>query len=154
MRLFDYMDKKLIFLDLHAHSKEEALAEIVKRMKENNAIKNESDLLQEINNRETQGSTSLGNGVAIPHARLKSLDKIVVGMARLSAGIDFGIKDHEPVSLIFILITPTDIAGEYLKVLAKLSKFLKDKKLRKKLLAADSVLTAWELFESIEHQDI
>ncbi|TFG80167.1 MAG: PTS sugar transporter subunit IIA, partial [Chrysiogenales bacterium] len=125
MRLFDYMDKKLIFLDLHAHSKKEALAEIVKRMKENNAIKNESDLLQEINNRETQGSTSLGNGVAIPHARLKSLDKIVVAMARLSAGIDFGIEDHEPVSLIFILITPTDRAGEYLKVLAKLSKFLK-----------------------------
>lgn len=154
MRLFDYMDKKLIFLDLHAHSKEEALAEIVKRMKENNAIKNESDLLQEINNRETQGSTSLGNGVAIPHARLKSLDKIVVAMARLSAGIDFGIEDHEPVSLIFILITPTDRAGEYLKVLAKLSKFLKEKKLLKRLLAADSVPAAWELFESIEHQDI
>ncbi len=154
MRLFDYMDKKLIFLDLHAHSKKEALAEIVKRMKENNAIKNESDLLQEINNRETQGSTSLGNGVAIPHARLKSLDKIVVAMARLSAGIDFGIEDHEPVSLIFILITPTDRAGEYLKVLAKLSKFLKERELLKKLFATDTIQATWQLFESVDNQEI
>ena len=154
MRLVDYMDKKLIFLDLHVHSKEEALAEIVKRMKENKAIKNESDLLEELNNRETQGGTSLGNGVAIPHARLKSLDKIVVAMARLSAGIDFGVDGHEPVRLIFILITPTDRAGEYLKVLAKLSKFLKEKKLLKQLFATDSIQATWELFESIEHQDI
>ncbi|MCJ7525769.1 MAG: PTS sugar transporter subunit IIA, partial [Candidatus Aminicenantes bacterium] len=154
MRLFDYMDKKLIFLDLHAHSKEEALAEIVKRMKENNAIKNESDLLQEINNRETQGGTSLGNGVAIPHARLKSLDKIVVAMARLSAGIDFGIEDHEPVSLIFILITPTDRAGEYLKVLAKLSKFLKERELLKQLFATDTIQATWQLFESVDNQEI
>jgi len=154
MRLVDYMDKKLIFLDLQAHSKEEAITEIVKRMKENKAIKNESDLLEEINNRETQGGTSLGNGVAIPHARLKSLDKIVVAMARLSAGIDFGVDDHAPVRLIFILITPTDRAGEYLKVLAKLSKFLKEKKLLKQLFATNSIQATWELFESIEHQDI
>jgi PTS system nitrogen regulatory IIA component len=154
MRLLDYMDKKLIFLDVHAHSKEEALAVIVKRMKENRAIKNESDLLEELNNRETQGGTSLGNGVAIPHARLKSLDKIVVAMARLSTGIDFGVDGHEPVRLVFILITPTDRAGEYLRVLAKLSKFLKERKLLKQLFATDTIQATWELFESVENQDI
>ncbi len=90
-----------------------------------------SDLLKEINNRETQGGTSLGNGVAIPHARLKSLDKIVVAMARLKVGVDFDEGDREPVRLIFIVITPIDQAGEYLKVLAKLSKFLREKKLLK-----------------------
>jgi PTS system nitrogen regulatory IIA component len=154
MRLLDYMDKKLIFLDIHAHSKEEALAEILKLMKVNNAVKNESDLLEELNNRETQGVTSLGNGVAIPHARLKSLDKIIIAMTRLSAGIDFGVDGHEPVRLIFILITPTDRAGEYLKVLAKLSKFLKEKKLLKQLFTTGTVQATWELFESVENQDI
>jgi PTS system nitrogen regulatory IIA component len=154
MRLVDYMDKKLILLDLQAHSKEDAIAAIVKRMKENKAIKDESELLEEIYNRETQGGTSLGNGVAIPHARLRSLDKIVVAMAKLTSGVNFSEEDREPVRLIFILITPTGKAGEYLKVLARLSKFLKEKKLLKKLLAVDSVSAAWELFESIEHQDI
>jgi PTS system nitrogen regulatory IIA component len=154
MRLLDYMDKKLIFLDLPAHSKEEVIAEIVRRMKENKAIKSESDLLKELNNRETQGGTSLGNGIAIPHARLKSLDKIIVAMARLSAGIHFDAGDNEPVRLVFILITPTDRAGEYLKVLAKLSKFLKEKKLLGQLLQTDSIQATWELFDSVEHQDI
>jgi PTS system nitrogen regulatory IIA component len=154
MRLIDYMDKKLIFLDLPAHSKEDAIAAIVRRMKENKAIKDESELLEEIYNRETQGGTSLGNGVAIPHARLRSLDKIVVAMAKLTSGVNFSEEDHEPVRLIFILITPTGKAGEYLKVLARLSKFLKEKKLLKRLFAVDSVSAAWELFESIEHQDI
>ncbi|TFG78802.1 MAG: hypothetical protein E4H23_07095 [Chrysiogenales bacterium] len=75
-------------------------------------------------------------------------------MARLSAGIDFGIEDHEPVSLIFILITPTDRAGEYLKVLAKLSKFLKERELLKKLFATDTIQATWQLFESVDNQEI
>ena len=148
------MDKKLIFLDLPAQTKNEALAEIVKRMKEHQAVRHEGDLLEELNNREDQGGTSLGNGVAIPHARLKSLDKIVVAVARLEKGIEFCADDREPVRLIFILVTPTDRAGEYLKVLAKLSKFLKDKKLLKQLFAVDSVEAVWELFASVQNQEI
>jgi len=154
MRLLDYMDRELIFLDLQARSKDGAIAEIVRRMKVNKAIDSESDLLEEINNRETQGGTSLGNGVAIPHARLKSLDRIVVALGRLSVGIDFGVAGHKPVRLIFILVTPIEKAGEYLKVLAKLSKFLKEQELLQKLFETDSIEAIWELFESIEHQDI
>ncbi len=154
MRLVDYMDKELFFFNLQANSKEEAITDIVKRMKENQAINDESYLLEEIFNRESRGGTSLGNGVAIPHARLKSLDKIVIAMARLSTGINFCAEDRQPVKIIFILITPMDKLGEYLKVLAGLSKLMKDKKLLKSLFAADSIQTAWELFESLESQDI
>jgi PTS system nitrogen regulatory IIA component len=154
MRLIDYMDKKWIFLDLVAHSKSEAIAAMVGQMKESKAISDEAELLEEINNREIQGGTSLGNGIAIPHARLKSLDRIVVAVARLAEAVDFCNDDCQPVRLVFILITPSHKAGEYLKVLAKLAKFLKEKSLRDKLLAAGSVQATWELFESIEHQDI
>jgi len=154
MRLIDYMDKELFFLDLPAHSKEEAITQIVKCMKEKQAIQDESYLLEEIFNRESRGGTSLGNGVAIPHARLKSLDKIVIAMARLSTGISFCAEDRQPVRIVFIVITPMEKLGEYLKVLAGLAKFMKDKKLLKGLFAADSTQTAWELFESQESQDI
>jgi mannitol/fructose-specific phosphotransferase system IIA component (Ntr-type) len=75
-------------------------------------------------------------------------------MARLSTGINFCAEDRQPVRIIFILITPMDKLGEYLKVLAGLSKFMKDKKLLKSLFAADSIQTAWELFESLESQDM
>ena len=154
MKLLDYMERKLIFLDVAVRTKEEAIAEIVRRMKESRAIKDEAELLGALNNRETQGSTSLGNGIAIPHARLDSQDRIVVAMARLTAGVNFHEGDPEPVRLIFILVTPADQAGEYLKVLAKLSKSLRNKKLLNKLLEADSVIAAWELFEAIEHQKV
>lgn len=153
MSLLDAMDKNLIFLDVAAPSKEATLAEIVRRMKANRAIEDEAELLGELNNRETQGTTSLGNGVAIPHARLDSLDRIVVAMARLAAGVSFGEGESEPVRLVFILAAPSDRAGEYLKILAELAKLLRGKKLLKKLLAADSAPAAWELLESSVHLD-
>ncbi len=153
MRLADYMDEKLIFLDLQAHSKEEAITETVRRMKESRAIQDESCLLEEIFSRESRGGTSLGNGVAIPHARVKSMNRIVIAMSRLATGVSFSAEDRQPVRIVFILITPLEKLNEYLKVLAGLSKFLKDKKLLKRLFAADSVQCAWELFESLEPRE-
>ena len=153
MRLADYLDQKLICLDLPVSSKEAAIAEMVKRMKENRVIENESYLLEEISGREAQGCTALGNGVAVPHARLKSLDKIVIAMARPVSAVPCCKENHKPVRLVFIVITPIGKVGEYLKVLAKLAKFLKEKKLLKQLLTADSSQAAWELFEAVEPQD-
>lgn len=153
MRLIDYMDRKLIFFDLQVQAKEEAITEIVRRMKVSEAIPDESYLLEEIFNRESRGGTSLGNGVAIPHARVKFMDKIVIAMARLSTGVSFCPEDRQPVRIVFILLTPQDKLNNHLKVLAALSKFLKDNKLRKRLFAVDSVQGAWELFESLEPRD-
>ena len=153
MKLINYMDKNRIFLDLQAHSKEEAITEIVRLMKESLGILDESYLLEELFSRESRGGTSLGNGVAIPHARVKSLDRIVIAMARLTDGVSFCAEDRQPVRIIFILITPLEKLSDYLKVLAALSKFLKDKKLLKSLFAADSVESAWGLFESLESRD-
>lgn len=154
MRLVDYLDQKLICLDLPVPSKEAAVVEIVRRMKANRIIEDESYLLEEINDREAQGCTSLGNGVVIPHARLKSLDRIVIAMARPIAAVNCCKENHKPVRLIFVVITPIGKVGEYLKVLAELSKFVKEKKLLKQLIAADSVQAAMELFEDAEPQDI
>ena len=133
--------------------RKKAITEIVRRMKVSQAIQDESYLLEEIFNRESRGGTSLGNGVAIPHARVKFMDKIVIAMARLSTGVSFCQEDRQPVRVVFVLITPQDKLNEYLKVLAALSKFLKDKKLLKRLFAVDSVQSAWELLESLEPRD-
>ena len=150
MRLIDYMDQKLVFLDLQAQSKDEAITEMVRRMEEKRVVRDAHFLLEEIFSRESRGGTSLGNGVAIPHARVKSVDRIVIAMARLSAGVSFCAEDRQPVRIVFILITPLEKLNEYLRVLAGLSKFLKDKKMLKRLFAVDSVPGAWELFESME----
>ena len=150
MRLADYLDRELIFLDLGAPSKEAAITEIVRRMKEGQAIRDEEAVLEEIFSRESRGGTSLGNGVAIPHARVKSIDRIVMAMAKLSDEVSFSAEDRQPVRIVFLLVTPLEKLNEYLKVLAGLSKFMKDRKLLKRLFAVDSVDGAWELFDSLE----
>lgn len=150
MKLIDYMDPKLVFLDLQANSKDEAITEIVRRMEENRAVRDAASLLEEIFSRESRGGTSLGNGVAIPHARVRSADKIVIAMARLASGVNFSPEDRQPVRIVFILITPLEKLNEYLRVLGGLAKFLKDKKTLKRLFAVESAQGAWELFESLE----
>lgn len=150
MRLAEYLDRKLIFLDLVAPSKEAAITEIVRRMKESQTIRDEEAVLEEIFSRESRGGTSLGNGVAIPHARVKSIDHIVMAMAKLSDEVSFSAEDRQPVRIVFLLVTPLERLNEYLKVLAGLSKFMKDRKLLKRLFAVNTVDGAWELFDALE----
>ncbi len=150
MRLSDYLDPQLIMLDLPAQNKSEALAQIAARLADNKLISDRDEFLSDVNKREVQGCTAIGRCLAIPHARSKTLERIVVAMARLRKGVDFGAEDNEPVRLVFLLGTPEDKAGEYLKVLARLSKLLKENGLRKELLKAASAAEVLELLEKAE----
>ena len=152
MRLADYLDPDLILLDLPALDKSEALAQIAARLSEKKLISDRDEFLSDVNKREVQGCTAIGRCLAIPHARSKTLKKIIVAMARLRAGVDFSAEDGEPVRLIFLIGTPEDRAGEYLKVLARLSKLLKENGLRKELLKADSSAEVLELLEQAENK--
>lgn len=153
MRLTSYLDRKLVFWDLQADSKQDALAKIVARMKESQAVVDPEPVLEEIFSRESRGGTSLGNGVAIPHARVKGIDRILIAATRLADGVSFSQEDRQPVRIVFLVITPLEKLNEYLKVLAGLAKFMKDRKLLKRLFAADSAEAAWELFASLEPRD-
>ena len=152
MRLFQYLDPQLIMLDLPALDKSEVLAKIAARLAENKLIDDRDEFLAAVNKREIQGCTAIGRCLAIPHARSRTLKKIVIAMARLRAGIDFGAEDNEPVRLVFLLGTPEDKAGEYLKVLARLAKLLKENGLRKDLLKAASAAEVLELLEKAENE--
>jgi len=150
MRLSDYLDPDLILLDLSARSRSEALAQIAGRLADKKLIKDRDEFLAAVNKREDQGCTAIGRCMAIPHARSRTVKRIVVAMARLGAGIDFSAEDGEPVRLIFLIGTPEDKAGEYLKVLARLSKLLKENGLRQELLTAVSAADVLKLLEQAE----
>jgi len=150
MRLADYLDPGLILLDLSARNRSEALAQIADRLVEKKLIKDREEFLAAVNKREVQGCTAIGRCMALPHARSRTVKRIVVAMARLSAGIDFSAEDGEPVQLIFLIGTPEDKAGEYLKVLGRLSKLLKENGLRQELLRAASAAEVLELLEKAE----
>jgi fructose-specific phosphotransferase system IIA component len=152
MHISNYIDHHLIMLDLPAASKSEAFARIVDRLVDQKLADDREELLADVNKREEQGCTAIGRGMAIPHARSKTLKRIVVAMARIRGGIDFGAEDGEQVRLVFLLATPCDKAGEYLKVLARLCKLLKVNGLQKELLKAVTTAEILDLLETAENK--
>lgn len=95
--------------------------------------------------REKLGSTAFGGGVAIPHARLDGLDRIVVGAIRLAQPIDFAAVDDAPVDLLLILFSPPNAGGDHLKALARVSRRLRDRGFVAKLRGAGSRDAIWAL---------
>ena len=88
--------------------------------------------------RERLGSTGIGDGVALPHGKLRGLDKLLLSFGRSIDGLDFDSIDERPAYLFFLLLAPENSAGMHLKFLAKISRMLKDGNLRQRLMQAKS----------------
>jgi fructose-specific phosphotransferase system IIA component len=150
LRIIDYMRHNLIFLDIDAEDKGEAIARTVEMMKKKGAVNNVQKFVDAVFERESLGSTAIGRGMALPHARTQQIDQITIAMTRLSKGVEFGAADGQPVNLLFLLGTPLKAVGEYLAVLAKLSKILREDKTRKKLLKAKTTREVEAVFDDVE----
>jgi len=151
LRIADYLRDSLIFLDIEAQDKNTTIAKIVDLMDKNGVFSDASKFLAEVNQRESLGSTGIGKGIALPHARTQNVKDITISMTRLKDGIEFGSEDKQPVKLIFLLGTPLKAVGEYLKVLAKLSKLLREEKIRNQILKAETPVQIRKIFEDAEN---
>ena len=97
------------------------------------------NLVEVLLERERLGSTGIGGGIGIPHGKSKELDRLVIGFGRSRDGIDFESMDNKPTYLFFLIITPDNSTSLHLKVLARVSRLLKDEAFKDGLLnAADS----------------
>ena len=137
MDLGELLDPGAITLKVHASSKRQALsivAEIAVRTLDATAAEITSKLLA----RERLGSTGVGHGVAVPHARLKGLERMHGVFVRLETPVDFASVDDQPVDLIFALLAPADHPAEHLRALAKVSRALRQSDLREQLRQAHS----------------
>jgi PTS system nitrogen regulatory IIA component len=135
--LGELLDPGAITLKVHASSKRQALsivAEIAGRSLDATAAEITSKLMA----RERVGSTGVGHGVAVPHARLKGLERMHGVFVRLDTPVDFGAVDEQPVDLIFALLAPADHPAEHLRALAKVSRVLRQADLREHLRQAHS----------------
>jgi PTS system nitrogen regulatory IIA component len=100
--------------------------------------------------RERMGSTAIGDGIAIPHGKLKGLNRIIGIFGRSTKGIDFESLDGKPTNLFFVLVAPEDSASLHLKALARVSRLFKDEAFRIRLLkAADAA----EIYGLIKEED-
>lgn len=96
------------------------------------------DIVAAASERERLGSTGVGNGVALPHARIDGIDTVVAGFARLSEPMEFDAVDGRPVDLVCFLLAPSDAGGAHLRALARVSRLLRRPELRARLRAAPS----------------
>ncbi|MBO9453601.1 PTS sugar transporter subunit IIA [Paracoccus sp. R12_1] len=99
---------------------------------------NASEVLDALQERESLGPTGVGQGVALPHARLHGLEKVVGLFLRLEKPMDFDAVDRQPVDLVFALLAPESSGVDHLKALALVSRTLRDGDLRSKLRANDN----------------
>lgn len=86
----------------------------------------EADVFSAVQEREHLGPTGMGKGVAIPHARISGLDRVVGCFARLAKPVDYESVDGQPVDLVFLLLAPEDAGADHLKSLARVARALRD----------------------------
>ena len=96
-----------------------------------------SDILDALQERESLGPTGVGRGVALPHARLNDLDRMVAIFVRLDKAVNFDAADRQPVDLFFCLLAPAEAGVDHLKALAMVSRTMRNKDVCAKLRAND-----------------
>ncbi len=139
MKITDFLSTKAILTDIKSTKKEDVIQNLV------DALIASSDLDKHCKNkfiealmlRESLGSTAIGQGVAIPHAKCDCVDKLIAAFGLSKKGVDFDSLDGEPAYIFFLLVAPQDSAGPHLKALARISRLLKDKYFRDSLRACE-----------------
>ena len=136
MEIVDLLRPDRVYAHLRATSKKQALQELARRAAQTTG-QNERAIFDVLMERERLGTTGVGNGIAIPHGKLPTIDRLYGLFARLEHPIDFDAIDERPVDLVFLLLAPESAGADHLKALARVSRLLRDKAACEKLRGTD-----------------
>jgi PTS system nitrogen regulatory IIA component len=125
MALTDLVAPNAILPTLKVSSKKQALHELAVRAAVLSG-QNERSIFEVLMQREKLGTTAIGNGIAIPHAKMSNLTRLFGLFARLDRPLDFEALDNQPVDLIFLLLAPEGAGADHLKALARVARLLRD----------------------------
>ncbi|PLX79043.1 MAG: PTS fructose transporter subunit IIA [Desulfuromonas sp.] len=150
MKITELLSPSAITVDMQATDKNSALAELTDAIVAHSGNLDRDEVLKVLHERERLGSTGIGDGVAIPHGKLKNIDNLLLSFGCSKAGVDFDSMDGKPAHLFFLLLAPEESVGVHLKTLARISKLLKNPGVRNALLAASD---ADELFRIIADEE-
>lgn len=144
IELSELLGPGAVVLDLKAGSKRQVLKALAERVAEAHGL-DSGLLLEALLQREKLGTTGIGDGLAIPHAKLEGLERMVGLFARLQTPVNFDALDDEPVDLVFLLLAPCDAAAEHLKALARVARIFRDDALCSALRSTGSPALALDL---------
>jgi PTS system nitrogen regulatory IIA component len=135
MNIGDLLDRNAIALRVSAAGKRQALA-VISEIAGRNFGLDVGEVLDALTEREAAGSTGVGHGVAVPHARLEGLQRMRGVFVRLAQPVAFEAVDEQPVDLLFALFAPKDAGAEHLRALARVSRLLRQPEMRERLRQA------------------
>jgi PTS system nitrogen regulatory IIA component len=144
MDIVDLLDRRAITPKVNAPSKRHALALLAETAARRFGL-DASEVMDALLAREQAGSTGVGSGVAVPHARLEGLDRMRGVFLRLETPVDFDAVDGRPVDLVFALLAPADAGSEHLRALARVARLLRRRELREQLREARTVDAVYAL---------
>lgn len=150
VKITDYMSEELILLNLKAKNKDEALKELSALIGKSEKIEKKDVIYKALLERENLGSTGIGKGVAIPHAKTDAAESLTIAFGISKEGVDFKSLDQEKVKIFFVFASPFKDSQIYLKVLARISRLIRDENFREKLLNCEN---AKEVLECIEKEE-
>ena len=135
MKILDVLQPESILVDFQAQDKKGVIEELATPVARITGV-NHEELVRVLLDRERLGSTGIGGGIGIPHGKLKGLDALALGFGISRQGVDFESMDGRPTRIFFLLVTPENSTGLHLKLLARISRILKNDPFKERLLEA------------------
>jgi PTS system nitrogen regulatory IIA component len=145
MKIVDLIRRDMVLPDLAADSKHGVIRELATHLAERQGKLKVEDLSRVLIDREELASTAIGEGVAVPHGKMRAVDGIVACLGRSRRGVDFGAMDGQPTHLFFVMVAPESSTGAHLKALARISRVFKDAQFRRRLLEANDGESMYEI---------
>ena len=151
VKITDYMSEDLISLKLKSKNKDDVLMELADLIAVSPEVHNEENVIYKaLIEREKLGSTGIGKGVAIPHAKTDAANRLTIAFGISKEKIDFKSLDNENVNIFFVFASPMKDSQVYLKVLARISRLIREEEFRNELLACK---TPAEVIECINKKE-
>lgn len=135
MNLMDFISPKTIKVPLESTDKNGVITELLDELVQIKQVPHRESILEALNEREEAGSTGIGHGVALPHARCPEVKEIYIACGIAPDGIDFDALDREPVYIFFMILAPRSAPG-HLKIMSMLTRLLSRASIREQLQQA------------------
>jgi len=152
VRIVKYIRHECIIFPLEGASKTEVIRALARKVSTCVADLPEEEIFRVIEEREALGTTAIGGGIAIPHAKIVGLDELLVVAGISPEGVPFNSLDGKPVYVIFLLLAPEEATTSYLGLLAKIARLLKDRELIKRLSGARDPMEIFQMIQAAENR--
>jgi PTS system nitrogen regulatory IIA component len=143
----------MVMLELESVTRDDVIKELVGLLKRKNRISRERELTQKLLQREDLGSTAIGDGVAIPHCKMKGIKNPIVMLSISKRGVDFHSLDGEPSHLFFLVVSSPDNPSVNLQILAAIAQLVrKAERVKERIMDAENVSTVLEVIREEEER--